>query len=473
MIVATTGLWLPGLAALVLVILVVIAIASTGRSALWSEMKRSVPIDVLRFWSVLKRSASAHWWRVCLLVSGALTVWLAGVAAWGLDVMDPWGEHSDLVWPSFFLALALLLIFPVVWKVVNYWSSPGRVLSLLTFMSFAGLGSYLTWRIIDSAAPKTTTTFGPLTSTVEATTSDSATIIALVAATAVALVIAVGGPDLIRRISKVGSGGVELGVWQDVARIPDMATPPSPIPPLLGTDCGWPDPEPLSAEEDWLYQVGTTLVLHLDREGVTADGLTGDDLRRFTRIVYWVGSTALNQNDRYKALELLKAIEHVRGLNLSELYTIARAYHDVANDEMPDSKNVQSPEQKREYNRQRRDYEDKLLHSERFLQLVLSRDPDHAPSHWYLGYIYDELGQYDRAIKHNRLAISKDRAAFLNIGSWNLAVSFLKSGERRKALGALGEIAAKSCWKMIVVDDELADLQTDPKFISMRIQKLG
>ena len=181
----------------------------------------------------------------------------------------------------------------------------------------------------------------------------------------------------------------------------------------------------------------------------------------------------MSKEDSYKALELLKSIEYVRDRELAELYTIARAYHDVANVETPDGKNVVSPEQKREYKRQRREYEDKLLSSERLLRLALRRDPDHAASHWYLGYIYDELGQYDRAIKHNKQAISNDRAGFLNIGSWNLAVSLLNSKDRKKALEALGAIEPASCWAMIRVDDELAELWDDPAFIEMWARVLG
>ena len=269
---------------------------------------------------------------------------------------------------------------------------------------------------------------------------------------------ALGGPDLIRRVTKVGSGGIELGVWQDIARIPDLATPPPPIPPTPEADCDWTwDPKPLTPEQDWLYQVGTTLVLHLDREGVTADKLTGEDLRRFRRIVHWVGSTALSQNDIYKALEILKWIENVRDLGVAELYVIARAYHDVANEELSEVQSIQES----------REYEDKLWRAERLLRLALRRDADHAPSHWYLGYIYDELGQYDRAIKHNELAIRHDHAKFNNIGSWNLAVSWVKKEEPEKALEALRAIKSDGCWSDIIEDAELKPLRQYPEFFRL------
>ena len=453
MIDAETGLLVVGVAALIATLtltLVVLLVTGTEPSGRW------------RAGSWLRQSFYDHWWRVLLVGSGAVAAWAAAGMAWKWEAVVPWQEQRGLNWPWFLASLAVLLVFPVVWKLVNYWSSPGRVLSLLTFMSFAGLASYLAWRIIDSAAPGTTTTDGPMTVIVEATTIDRATVIALVAAAVVALVIAVGGPDLIRRVTKVGSGGIELGVWQDVARIPDVPTPALPKPPYFGdsyfnSDCDWPDPEPLSTEEEWLYQRGTTLVLHFDREGVTADDLTGRDLRRYTRIVHWVGSIALSQREIYKALELLTLIEHVQGLELEELYTIARAYYDVANEELSAAT---SPQQKREY-------EDRLLRAERLLRLALKRDPDHAPSHWYLGYIYDELGQYGRAIEHNKRAILNDRASFLNIGSWNLAVSLLKNEQPLEALEALREITGNACWSEIIADEELERLRRYPEFFKL------
>ena len=410
------------------------------------------PTGLSRFWLWLKLSASDHWWRMLLLGSGAALVWAAGFAAWGLDVMNPWGGHSDLVWPSFWLGLAVLLVFPVAWKVLNYWSSPGRVLSLLTFMSFAGLAGYLTWRIIDRASPGTTTTFGPFTTTVEATTSDSAIIIALVAATVVALVIALGGSDLIRRVTKVGSGGIELGVWKEAARIPEFLAPPAPRPPdYWGGDCQELKRLELSKPNRWFYDIGTSLVLHMRHEGVNPDELTGADLRRYRRIIYWVGSAALSQDQPDKALDILEAIEHVPNLERDELYAVAIAQLSVAVREET-------------FSGKSEEYMGKIHRAADLLRRALRQDPDHAPSHWHLGYVYDELGFYDRAIKHDKLAIKFDATGYRNLSNWSMAVSFLKQGDKINALAAVGKITACKCWDEIWKDEELASLRDDKQF---------
>ena len=76
MMFAVGGLWLAGVAALLVMWRVVLA--ASGRE----------PIDLLRFEAWLKRGVSDHWWRMLLLGSGAALVWAAGFAAWGWDVMS-------------------------------------------------------------------------------------------------------------------------------------------------------------------------------------------------------------------------------------------------------------------------------------------------------------------------------------------------------------------------------------------------
>ena len=260
---------------------------------------------------------------------------------------------------------------------------------------------------------------------------------------------ALGGPDLVRRVTKVGSGGIELGVWQDVARIPELLAPPTPLLPWghgSDTQSLRAEVEPLSKSEQWLYDFATSLALRLRHEGVTTDDLNGDDLRRYRKIIFWVASAALNQDEVNKALDIVKAVERLPDLERDELYVMAMVHFNVA---VRDKAALRKSE-----------YDEKIHRAAEQLRRALRQDADHAPSHFHLAYIYDDLKLYDRAIKHAELAIKFD-AAYANLANWTMAVSWLKKGDRRNALAALAEIRASKFWDEIWEDEELGGLRDD------------
>ncbi len=263
------------------------------------------------------------------------------------------------------------------------------------------------------------------------------------------MLLAFGGQDFIGRIRRIGPGGVELEAWQDITRIPEMAEPPDPE---YDGRTPW-STRDLSPQQRWFYERGSSLIFHLHHRGVDAYKLQGRDRDRYRRIVLWVARAALNQREYFKAFETLQAIEHLPDLNYDELFFLAVGYWFVAPDAKPDDE-----ERDDEEGRRRRHF---LQRARRLLERATKESPSEAQAHWALGYIYDELGQYDRAIQENRVAIEKDSTHFHNWGYWNMAVSHLKKKDTQAAIAALEKIPAGEWWDEIRKDKELAPLEPE------------
>ena len=272
--------------------------------------------------------------------------------------------------------------------------------------------------------------------------------------TIVSLLLAIWGRDLIRRVRKIGSAGVEFHVWEEIARIPELSD--APIPPafvLIGytlPDCDDRPQKSLSPQQEWHYELASNLWFHLHHLGVDATELSGLELRRYRDMVLWLGKTALTQRPHVnKALEVLRSIENLADLRRDESYYLAMAYLFVAAHEKPRDKDGSR---------------EKFQRSADLLQRIVKEDDSDASSHWALGYAYDELEDYDRAIMHDQQAVKLNEKEYGTFGRWNEAVSLIKQEKTAEALAVLRQIPESGCWKEICKDDELASLRDNPKF---------
>ncbi len=304
-----------------------------------------------------------------------------------------------------------------------------RILSFCLFMIVAGITSYFSWKHLHQGDP------------------DSKVAIALLTATFVALLFAVWGRDLVRRLQKVGTAGIEFGVWQEIARIPELAEPPRPH---FDTETDPWGRRKLSSKQRWFYESGSNLLSHLSHLGVRGDELEGGELRRYRRIVLWVGIAALNERESAKAFEILKTIESLRNLDYEEQFYLGTAYLWVALDEQD-----QSVRQER------------MSRSSALLEGAVTQRPDQAPARFALAYVCDELYLYDQSIRQNREAIRLDPGRFHPWATCNLAISLLKQNDPGAALDALEDIQPGKWWIKICKDKELEELKDHPRFIAL------
>ena len=305
------------------------------------------------------------------------------------------------------------------------------------FASLAGVNAFLLWRIASRESP------------------DGTTVASLAVITIVSLLLAFWGRDLVRRVRKIGSAGVEFHVWEDIEQIPELRDAPTPPNAALGGDAT------ISPQQAWPYELLSNLWYHL---GVDATELSGLDLQRYRDMVLWLGKTALTQRGTHlrKALEVLRSIEDLADLGMDESYFLAMAYYRVA---------IHQEDRDAEGSRA------KFQRSVDLLKRVVKEDAADASSHYVLGYAYDELGRYDLAIKHDRKAVELDEGEYGTVGRWNEAVSLLKQEEPVEALAVLRQIPESASWDKIWEDDELAPLRHDPQlgdpFRELWIRKSG
>lgn len=302
-----------------------------------------------------------------------------------------------------------------------------RIVLFAAFTSLAGATAFLLWQVANGRNP------------------DGTTVASLAVTTIVSLILAIWGRDLVRRVRKIGSAGVEFHVWEEIEQIPELRDAPKPPDALLGDDVA------ISPQQEWQYERLSSLWLHLYRLGVDATELSGLDLRRYRDMVLWLGKTALTQGGTHlrKALEVLRSIENLEDLGMDESYYLAMAYFSVAHHQQ-----FRDPEGSRA----------KFQRSVDLLKQVVKEDDSDASLHWTLGYSYDELGHYNLAIRHNRKAVELDEGKYGTIGRWNEAVSLLKQAKPVEALAVLSQIPESGSWDEIWEDDELAPLRDDPQF---------
>ena len=301
-------------------------------------------------------------------------------------------------------------------------------------MTAAGITSYFAWKHLSQDDP------------------DSKVVIGLLTSTLVALLFALSGTELIRNVRKIGPSGIEFSVWQEIARIPELAEPPRPHFDMESNP--WGNRE-LSSKQLWFYERGSQLLSHLSRLGVSADELEGGELRRYRRIVLWVGIAALNEGERHKAFEILKTVENLRDLSSDELYFLGTAYLWVALKEADPASQAE-----------------KLDRSEELLERAVKARPGQAHMHWALGYVYYQLKLYTESIAENEEAIKLSSKHFLPWASWMLAAIYLHLEDRPAALTALADIRPGDWWGEMWEDDDLDALRDDLRFQTLAAPSL-
>ena len=165
------------------------------------------------------------------------------------------------------------------WLKIAEWS--WRIVLFATFASLAGVSAFLLWRVSSSESP------------------DGTTVASLAVITIVSLLLAIWGRDLVRRVRKIGTAGVEFHVWEEIELIPDLHDAPTPPDaPLAGS-------KKISPQQAWYYERLSNLWFHLHHLGVDATELSGLDLQRYRDMVFGLGrqrcsSVTLTSGRHYK-----------------------------------------------------------------------------------------------------------------------------------------------------------------------------
>ena len=292
------------------------------------------------------------------------------------------------------------------------------------------------------------------------TKDDGTAVVTLVGLALASAFLAVGGANLVGRITRFGPSGVELGPQErhDIDRVLRAAGPPPEtfkpymyeyLPQDPKSPEPWRSKPQLSATQRWYYEVSTDLILHLQHGGLDPTKLPRDDLDRYRDLVLWLAQAALIDQEHVKAFELLKKIEPLKEKSADELLHLGIVYlMTVIDGNVPDS----------------RDY---LLRAEGFLEEATRKPPLKADTHWFLGYVRDELGFYEPAVDANRDALRID-PKFGPLANWNMAVSHLKLSSvdtaradlwADTALADLERIVPGPWWAEIFEDSELRPLR--------------
>lgn len=282
---------------------------------------------------------------------------------------------------------------------------------------------------------------------------------AAVDSVAVALLLIVAGAligiryldDLMRRVSKIGPGGLELAPLS----ASDPATSRLLDPPIVE----WRntrDPfghRALDAKERWIYEGLSTRYLQLELARVEMLDLEKSALERYRVLAFRLGYLALLNSDTEKAYDVLKDFEALPDARGDELFVLATAI-------MERSGPAGETERDSAYRR-----------AVKLLERAKDRDPSDAMIAYQLGWLFDELGRYDDAIAENR------RAATLNpqlapSSCWNSAVSTLKAGDAVGAVAWLVRVPPGSIWREIAADEELSALHAWPGWPELLEEKL-
>lgn len=147
------------------------------------------------------------------------------------------------------------------------------------------------------------------------------------------LVVAIGGavvarylPDLMRRITKIGPGGVELST---------LTSPDPPVDRLLTYPVlesrNIRDPfgkRTLNSEERWIYEQLSAVFLQLELARVDPSDLKDSALENYRRIVTRLGSLAILNGDYEKTISVMKDFEGLSTARGDELFLLGTAYAD-------------------------------------------------------------------------------------------------------------------------------------------------
>jgi tetratricopeptide (TPR) repeat protein len=263
--------------------------------------------------------------------------------------------------------------------------------------------------------------------------------------------------DLMRRVSKIGPGGVELA--------PLSATDPAASRLLDEQILEWRsainpagDPfadRPLDARERWIYEGLSSRFMQLEQAHVEPLSLERAALERYRNIVFRLGYLALINKDTEKAYDVLKFFEFLSDARGDELFMLATAIAERADD------NEDEAERTFAYRR-----------AVKLLERAKAQDPTDAMIPYQLGWLYDELGRYASAIAENGRAAELDPEIAPST-FWNTAVSTLKTGDPGGAIAWLYRVPPGRIWREIAEDPELEPLHAWPGWLALLEEKLG
>jgi tetratricopeptide (TPR) repeat protein len=228
------------------------------------------------------------------------------------------------------------------------------------------------------------------------------------------IVLATGGINIIRRIQRIGPGGIEIKTWENIDRLLSVPFP------------SWPrawwerpnqeeifDPEgplaviPLNAEQSWFYERGTNLIFHLQHSDLDYETLSKQELGKYRELVLWIGTAAINESRPGKALNILKLLESFEDKPSRELFALGAAYFWESVRE--------------EGNGRRRTYLEEI---QGLLKAACEQDDTNPVAFWILGWVYDELGLCEKSIEANQKTLALD-PRFAPWAYWTIAVSQL------------------------------------------------
>lgn len=277
---------------------------------------------------------------------------------------------------------------------------------------------------------------------------DDTAVVGLMTLAAISLLACVGGPVLIRRITKVGPSGIEFdpSTRERIDEVLHIPTAPDLTYPVYSKAIGPWDFYALNGEQRWYYQAGTDALLHLQHRGIKATELGEDDLDRFRRLALGVAKAALIDDEVPKALALLKALEPLATLTSEELLFLATAY--LLMSSAPYVKD--RPRESQGY----------LEQARRCIERAAKADPMHPMIQWTLGYVYDDVGYFNSAIAANRRSVEID-GRFAPWAYWHIAISQLKMGnDHARCMASLESVPPGKWWEDIWADPELEPLKS-------------
>jgi tetratricopeptide (TPR) repeat protein len=263
----------------------------------------------------------------------------------------------------------------------------------------------------------------------------------------ICVVLAIGGVALVRRIHRIGPGGVEIETWQEIGRILSATAPPLAASELRAKG-PWTKTR-FTPQQSWFYEKATSILIHLQHRGIDLDTLSKENLNRYRQLILWVGAAAINKGDIWKAFEILKLLEPIESKTPKELFWLGASYFWAGLTESDAKK-------KREL------LETACL----LLQEASQKDTKNADLWWTLGWIYDELGLYSESIDANKKAVDLN-PKYAPWAFWTMAVSFLKQKKLDPAIEALRSIERGPWWEEIHNDPELAALKADPRYVAL------
>lgn len=255
----------------------------------------------------------------------------------------------------------------------------------------------------------------------------------------VALLLAIGGPAFIRRITKLGPQGLELRA-ETRESIQLILRVPRPIQRAFEGPAVY---DELSEEQQWAYEFGTDLILHLEHLAWSPSEASKADLERYRELVLNVGQLAIINKDYEKALYLLEELEPLKDKTADEYLALGDACRLVWFRHKP----------ARDYRQQ----------AKKYLEGAAKLDPNRPVTLWTLSWVYDELGYFGLAIASAERAVNIDQN-YAPWAYWNMAVSLLKMTENNEdaAFSKLELIPKGPWWKELYEDPELEQLRTYP-----------